>query len=143
MADTAVKENLGPDTAVKENLGPDTAVKENLGPDTAVEEHPGTEKKIIAKRTRHNRNKKLFYIPKRNFRNLVREIAQKQKTEVDLSWFSQAFDALQTDAEEFLTEKFINAGKICELVETKTLQLKHFLKSNQFQFQLVEYRPVN
>jgi histone H3/H4 len=100
--------------------------------------------KVIAKKTRHGRNKsrKLFYIPKRNFRNLVREIANQQNNNVDLSWFSQAFDALQTDAEEYLTEKFINASKICDLLETKTLQLKHFLKSNQFQFQLVECRPI-
>jgi histone H3/H4 len=94
---------------------------------------PAVANKKIQKR-RTSKNKKQYCIPKTIFRDLVREIMQttaKPSSDGKFYWYSNAYDALQTDTEEYITERFKDAQKICDLVQYKTVQLKHFMPKQE------------
>lgn len=77
----------------------------------------------------HKAPQRNFSIPKTIFREYVRGVMARQNKDSDqqMYWYTEALDALQTDTEEFLTERFSEANKIRQLLKQKTLQSKHFL----------------
>lgn len=69
--------------------------------------------------------KKSFDIPRKIFRDLVKEI--NNECNPDIYWYNDAYDALQTDTEEFIIEKFRKAQDMTKLTKNKTIQKRHFI----------------
>lgn len=84
--------------------------------------------------SKYNKQTQKFSIPKTIFRRLVKQIMREQIDHGTLlreprAWYDKAMDALQTDTEEYITEKFQEAAEVCDLVGQKTVQHKYFLKA--------------
>lgn len=64
-------------------------------------------------------------IPKKIFRAIVKDILTSQ-TDKKLYWYTDAYNALQTDMEAYIIEQFEKANKLTQLSKNKTLHIQHF-----------------
>lgn len=68
------------------------------------------------------KQKKTLAIPKKIFKALVKELQDKDKK---IYWYNNAYDALQTDTEEYIVDMFTKASKLAQLSKNKTLHIHH------------------
>jgi histone H3/H4 len=74
------------------------------------------------------KRKSPYVLPRAIFRKIVKEIVQENKSGDRVCIYADAYEALQTVSEDFITQRFYNANVICDLMKNKTLQSKHFVK---------------
>lgn len=77
---------------------------------------------------RSQSKKNAHTIPRKIFRSVARELMQKFQSQSGghHGWYNDALEALQTDAEEYLVDRFKNAQDLCSLTKTKTVNIQHF-----------------